>query len=93
MHDHNNKENSWMMWAMMICCALPFFLILIIGERGKELGTSAWIIFGGVAIMVIIHIFMMSRLHKHHDEEDNMTKAQNKDNKDNKTHSGHGCCH
>lgn len=91
MHNHDNdKQSSWMMWAMMICCALPIF-ILIFGLGGKALGVQTWVVIGGVAVMIIVHFFMM-RSHKHIDEKQKMADKEEKD-KDHKTHSGKGCCH
>jgi len=85
MHNHNEKNNNWMMWAMMLCCALPLLLILVFGVSGKALGSPTWVIFGGVAVMIIIHFFMMSRSHKQSDEKPT--------GENDKNHSGHGCCH
>ena len=92
MHNNQNgdKQNSKMMWIMMLCCAVPLLLIILFGLGGRAFGASTWVIFGGMALMVIAHFFMMGKSHKHgvDNEED-----QNKDGKNNKTHSGHGCCH
>lgn len=82
-----------MMWAMMICCAVPFLLIVLFGLGGKTLGAPTWIVIGGVAVMMIAHFFMMGRSHKHSDEDQTADEEdKNKDGKD-KDHSGHGCCH
>ena len=95
MHDHNNgKDNNSMMWMMAICCGLPLLLILIVGGGGKALGASTWVVFGGMAVMILAHFFMMGK-HKHSDnsnEKQEPTGEENKDKND-KTHSGHGCCH
>lgn len=82
------------MWAMMLCCALPFF-ILIFGLGGKALGASTWIIFGGIAVMIIAHLFLAGRRHKHSDERQAIFGEEGKDKNDgnNKNRSGHGCCH
>jgi hypothetical protein len=95
MHNHDGKGNNSMMWMMVICCAVPLLLILFVGGTGRALGGSTWVIFGGVALMVIAHFFMMGRSHKHSDEEKSVTEGEgeNKDSKDKKDHSGHGCCH
>ena len=94
MHDHNGKGNNSMMWMMAICCAVPLLLIFVFGAGGRALGAPSWIIFGGVAVMVIAHFFMMGRSHKHSDEEQPIVNEEdNKNSKDKKDHSGHGCCH
>ena len=94
MHDHNGKGNNSMMWMMAICCAVPLLLIFVFGAGGRALGAPSWIIFGGVAVMVIAHFFMMGRSHKHSDEEQPIANEEdNKNSKDKKDHSGHGCCH
>lgn len=95
MHNHDGKDGSWMMWVMMICCAVPLLLIVLFGLGGKSLGAPTWVVIGGVAVMVIAHFFMMGRSHKHSDEEKSVTDGENenKDSKDKKDHSGHGCCH
>ena len=59
MHNHNDdKQNSWMVWAMIICCAIPLVLILVFSAGGKALGSPPWIVLGGVAMMMIAHFFM-----------------------------------
>lgn len=100
MHNHNNnndKGTNSMMWMMVICCAVPLLLILLFGASGRALGAPTWIVFGGVAVMVVAHFFMMGKSHGHnHDEEhkENVSDdPNNKDTKDGKSHSGHGCCH
>ena len=96
MHDHDRKGNNSMMWMMVICCAVPLLLLLFIGTGGRALGASSWVIFGGVAVMVIAHFFMIGKSHKHDDSSDEkheITGEENKDNKNDKNHSGHGCCH
>lgn len=92
MHNHDGKDGNWMMWAMMICCAVPLLLIVLFGLGGKALGAPTWIVLGAVAVMVIAHFFMMGRSHKHSDEEQSTADKDDK-NKDGKDHSGHGCCH
>ncbi len=82
MHNHDGKNNNRMMWAMMICCAVPPLLIVLFGLGGKAPGVPTWIVLGGIAVMVVVHFFMMGK-HKHSD----------KDGEHNKDHSGHGCCH
>lgn len=97
MHNHDGKSNKSMMWMMAICCGLPLLLILVVGGGGKALGVSTWVIFGGIAVMVLAHFFMMGK-HKgdsSSDEKKELTREEdkNEDNKNDKTHSGHGCCH
>ncbi|KKS77542.1 MAG: hypothetical protein UV88_C0003G0006 [Parcubacteria group bacterium GW2011_GWA1_43_21] len=77
-HDEN-KNFSRLMWLMMLCCALPFLFIILFGAGGQILETPIWFIFGGMAIMMIIHFLMMKKTHKNSDGED-------------KNHSDHGCC-
>ena len=69
MHNHGeSKQGTWMMWAMMLCCALPVIWVVLFGAGGNALGTPAWIIFGGIVVMVVVHFFTMSRSHtKNHD--------------------------
>lgn len=94
MHNHDNKQGggNGMMWMMVLCCAIPLFLILVVGAGGKALGAPTWFVLGGIAGMVITHFFMMGKSHKHSDEDHEISGEGNKDSKDNKTHSGHGCC-
>lgn len=94
MHDHDNNDKGMgsMTWMMVICCAVPLVLVLIFGLGGKALGASSWVIFGGVAVMILAHFFMM-RGHGHSNEEHKMNEGEDKNNKDHKNHSGHGCCH
>ena len=58
-----------MMWMMVLCCALPFVLIIFLGAGGKAVGASTWVIFGGIVVMILAHFFMMGRPHKHLDEK------------------------
>ena len=98
MHDHNNgKGNNSMMWMMAICCGLPLLLILFVGGGGRTLGASTWVVFGGMAVMILAHFFMIGK-HKHGSDSDKkheMTGEENKDenSKNDKNNSGHGCCH
>ncbi|MFA6405150.1 MAG: hypothetical protein WCW46_00165 [Candidatus Paceibacterota bacterium] len=95
-HEKDNKGMGSMMWMMLICCAVPLILILLFGVGGKAFGASSWVIFGGVAFMLLAHFFMM-RGHGHSNEEKDKQgiageDSKNKDDKDHKDHSGHGCC-
>ena len=94
---HNNDDGKGMesmMWVMVICCAAQLLLIFVFGAGGKALGAPSWIIFGGIAVMIIAHLFMMVKSHKHSDGGHEMPgDDKNKDGKNDKTHGGHGCCH
>ena len=96
MHNHDGGNNKSMMWMMVICCAVPLLLIILFGLGGKAFGASTWVVFGGVAVMLVAHFFMMGKSHKHSsgsDEKNEITREEGKNNKDNQTHSGHGSCH
>jgi cell division protein FtsW (lipid II flippase) len=83
MHNHDNdKQSSWMIWIMVICCAVPLLFVVLFGIGGKASGAPIWIIIGGVVVMIGTHFFMMGRSRRRSDSE-----------KDDKTHSGRGCCH
>ena len=69
MHNHDGKNDNWMMWTMMICCAVPLLLIALFGFGGIALGAKTWVIIGGIAVMIVVHFLMMGRSHKHSDEE------------------------
>lgn len=91
--DHDNKGMKSMMWMMAICCGLPLILFLFVGAGGIAAGASKWLVFGIIALMVVAHIFMMRRGHKHPDQtqDNNAVKTDEKNDKDG--HSGHSCCH
>ena len=90
-HEKDGKGMGSMMWMMVICCAIPLVLILLFGLGGKAVGFSTWVIFGGVAVMMLAHFFIMGKSHKHSDEKQGLNDEDK--NKDNKNNSGHGCCH
>ncbi len=92
MHNHDGKDDSWMMWVMMICCAAPLLLLILFGLGGKTVGTPAWIFMGGIAVMLVAHFFMMGRSHKHSDKEQ-IADGESKGNEGKTDHSGHGGCH
>ena len=46
MHNHDGKGGNWMMWAMMICCAVPLLLIVLFGLGGKAFGAPTWVVIG-----------------------------------------------
>lgn len=80
MHDHDNNDKGMgsMMWIMIICCAIPILLVVLFGLGGKAVGASSWVIFGGVAVMILAHFFMMSKSHKHSNEKHEMTEEKDK---------------
>jgi membrane protein YdbS with pleckstrin-like domain len=92
MHDHDGKDDSWMMWVMMIRCAVLLVLVALFALGGKASGAPAWVVIGGVAIMVIAHFFIMGRSQKHFDKNKSTADGEG-ENKDNKDHSNHSCCH
>ncbi len=95
MHNHNpDKDDSWMMWMMVICCAIPLILLLILGFGGKNLGASNWLVLGGVGLMVLFHFLIMGKSHKsHRRENEEINSSSTGKATDNKDHSGHSCCH
>ena len=52
-----------MMWAMMLCCALPIILIVLAGGAGSTFGVSTWLVIAAVGLMVVCH-YLMGRHHK-----------------------------
>jgi len=98
MHNHDKKDNSKMMWLMMICCLAPLILIFFFGAGMGSLGVSKWVILGPIAIMIIAHLFSMGESHSNttdlKDSNDNKggnhnTRGNNNEHSDEK---GHGCC-
>ncbi|MFA6392672.1 MAG: hypothetical protein WCW54_01100 [Candidatus Paceibacterota bacterium] len=81
MHNHDDKNGKGMMWMMMICCALPIVLLLIfgVGSSAGNSGNSKWIIFIGIGVMVIFHLFMMRKSHKNSSEETEVLKGREGD--------------
>ena len=89
MHNHeDSKQSKWMMLTMMLCCVLPILFIVLFSADGKPFGGSNWLIFGGFAIIMLAHFFMVGKSRKLNDQND---KTDKKDG--NKPQSGHGCCH
>ena len=83
MHNHGeNKQSPWMMWAMVLCCAMPLVLILILGTSGKASGAPTWVIFSLIAVMIIAHFFMMSKSHKHSDKGSSVAGNEDKNKED-----------
>ena len=95
MHNHDGKSASWMMWVMIICCALPLVFIVLLGAGGKALEVSSWVTIVGIGLMLLVHFFMMGRSHTHSDGDHKTTdeEGKNEDTKNNKDHSDHKCCH
>ena len=97
MHDNNNKDDmhKGMLWMMVVCCGVPLVLVLVFGAGGTALGAPAWVMFGFVAIMLVVHFSRMGISHMHSDKGHGVVdeEGRNKDGKDNTTNSGHGCCH
>ena len=95
MHNHNGKHNRWMMWAMMICCAVPLLVIVMFGFGGSAFGTPALAAIGGIAIMVAAHFFLMGVSHTHSGKTQATTdeKENTQGKKDDKNHSDDACCH
>ena len=97
MHGNDNdKQSSWMMRAMMICCAVPLLFIIIFGAGGKASGFPTWVVVGVVAVMMAAHFFMIGRSHKRSDGGHEIARKEdkNKGNKDNDgSRADHGCCH
>ncbi len=86
MHHHNGKGNNGMMWMMVLCCALPLLLLILSG--GATIGgSSAWLVLGAVALMVVIHLFM-AKGHTRSGEEKSEAKT---DEEKDSSHSGHSC--
>ena len=94
MRDHDtNKDKGMksMMWMMAICCGLPLVLFLFVGAGGIAAGASKWLVISILGVMVIAHVFMMRRGHKHKDHEQKV-EGEKTDGKDKDDHSGHSCC-
>ena len=92
--DHNNdKGMKSMMWIMLICCGAPLLAFLFIGAGGIAVGASKWLIIGIIALMIIAHIFIMRRGHKHNDGVQQVEGEKKDDGKGKDGHSGHSCCH
>ena len=76
----NNKNNqnhdSWMMWAMMICCIAPLAVLFLSGQGFNW--RANWQIIIAVAVMLIAHFWLMGKTcHKKEQpkkEEKNITK-------------------
>ena len=100
MHNHNSEKghDSKMMWMMVICCVAPILFITLLGSGVATVGVSKWVIFGGIAVLVIVHFFIMGRSRKCCSNKPEIIDAKDagKDTKDensDKTDSSKGCCH
>lgn len=91
--DHENKGMKSMMWMMAICCGVPLILFLFIGTGGIAAGASKWLVIGVIALMVVAHVFMMRKSHRHDDHEQKVEGEKKDDGKNKDGHSGHSCCH
>lgn len=60
MHNHNGKEGSGMMWMMLVCCALPFAVLLFAGGKISSDGYFWPVLIGA---FILVHIWMMFRGH------------------------------
>lgn len=92
MHNHNDKNNSSMMWTMVVCCALPFAILLFGGTALFSGGYLFLLIFGGLALACI---WMMFRGHgrgrpSDSPEHQKMLRQGASDAAEKKDHS---CCH
>lgn len=54
MHDHNDNNNSRMLWMMLICCLAPIVFILV-ASKGRGLGGFGWVVLAAIAIFMIHH--------------------------------------
>lgn len=96
MHNHDEKGRRWMKWGMMLCCIVPILAIGLWGFGGRALGASSWITWGGIGLMVGLHMFMMKGTHRHSgDDHDMKNGGDNSIEKksDKKPGSGGGGCH
>ena len=82
-----------MMWMMAICCGLPLLLFLFVGTGGIAVGASKWLVIGIIAVMVIAHVFIMRKGHKHDDSVQKVDGEKTDAGKSEDGHSGHSCCH
>ena len=64
MHDHNDKNNSSMMWMMLPCLIILVFAVLFGGG-----GFRSWPYLALIGIMVAGHLWMMFRGHGSHGDE------------------------
>ena len=60
MHNHNGKNDSWMMWIMMVCCLAPILVLLFLGNL-KLGGGINWFVIIAIGIFVVSHFWFMRR--------------------------------
>lgn len=60
MYNHGDKNNSSMMWLMMIGCLLPILFIVLSGS-GSSL--SQWLILGAIVVFIGVHFWSMRKSH------------------------------
>ena len=91
MHDHNGKNDNWMMWVM-IPCLLLFGLLFFGGSKLISL-RYFWLIM--VGICVVPHVWMMFRGHGGHGNSDDKKSATDSDKQpeEKNEHKHGGCCH
>ena len=91
MHNHDNKENSWMMWGMMVCCAALILFILLFGAGVKAFGLPSWIIVIGIIAFIIMHFVMMKKSHNHSNNVSGAPDKKEGNDKIRGSHSNHDC--
>lgn len=74
MHNHNqdNTSHNSMMWAMILCCVLPFLLLAIFGNLLQ--GAWRWVILIVIALFMAVHLRRMMR--PHHSEKDKKSSSK-----------------
>lgn len=97
MHNYDSKGGNRMKWGMILCCGLPLLVVIIWAFGGKAIGAFSWVTWGGIVLMVGVHIVMMMGSHKQ-DRNENDSKESGGDTTkveevNKKPYSGGGCCH
>ena len=87
MHDHNGKNDNWMMWVMIPC----LLLIIVVFWGGGKLISSKYLWLVMLGACVVPHIWMMLRGHGEHEDTNTEDKTETK-NENNKPKHG-SCCH
>lgn len=75
-HKNNQNHDSWMMWAMMICCLAPLAILFLAGKGFNWRANLPILI--AVAAMFIAHCWLMKKTC--HKEELPKKKEENKPN-------------
>lgn len=65
MHNHDGKQNNWMMWVMMICCLAPILFIVLFGTGAASLGAPSWAVIGFVLVLLVGHLAIMKKSGEH----------------------------